>query len=71
MSDARVDALRQLLFSEGLGDVAVDVAGDAADIAAIQLPPSELERLRELSARIHEIGFRYVAIEWNEPEERA
>ncbi len=62
VDDDRVRAVEEVLARAGIrGTVAV--AGHAADVAALTVPPEHLSRLAELAPEIKRLGFRYVAID--------
>ena len=64
MSDPRISRAAALLAEHGLAP-RVSVAGQAADILAIDAAFTNLTELRDLAPALKALGFRYVALELN------
>lgn len=65
-----IQAARQRLSERGFDSVSLDVAGQAREIAVLNLPgrrgetfARQLARIGRMTAELKELGFRYVAID--------
>lgn len=65
-----IQAARQRLSERGFDPVSLDVAGQAREIAVLNLPgprsgasARQIARIGRMTAELKELGFRYVAID--------
>ena len=75
MMDARIDAAERVLAAHGV-QADVSVEGHEREIAAVRVPDGAWERMMgvegaAIAAEVRALGFRYVALDLAEEEERS